>query len=77
VKGKQAAAWFWSHLTPNAACALSWAFQPNWTTRPHCILNDITKSKIYYMEGYLAASPTGLNAAFQGRKIAKEAGVAL
>ena len=38
---------------------------------------DIVKSKIYYMEGYLAASPTGLNAALQGRKIAKEAGVAL
>ena len=38
---------------------------------------DIAKSKIYYMEGYLAASPTGLNAARQGRKIAKDAGVAL
>jgi sugar/nucleoside kinase (ribokinase family) len=38
---------------------------------------DIAKSKIYYMEGYLAASPTGLNAALQGRKIAKDAGVAL
>jgi sugar/nucleoside kinase (ribokinase family) len=38
---------------------------------------DIVKSKIYYMEGYLAASPTGLNAALQGRKIAKDAGVAL
>ena len=39
--------------------------------------HDIAKSKIYYMEGYLAASPTGLSAALQGRKIAKEAGVAL
>jgi sugar/nucleoside kinase (ribokinase family) len=29
------------------------------------------------MEGYLAASPTGLNAALKGRQIAKEAGVAL
>jgi sugar/nucleoside kinase (ribokinase family) len=38
---------------------------------------DIVKSKIYYMEGYLAASPTGLSAALQGRKIAKDAGVAL
>ena len=38
---------------------------------------DIVKSKIYYMEGYLAASPTGLNAAIKGRQIAKEAGVAL
>ena len=31
---------------------------------------DIGKSKIYYMEGYLAASPTGLQAAVQGRQIA-------
>ena len=38
---------------------------------------DIAKSKIYYMEGYLAASPTGLNAALKGRQIAREAGVAL
>ena len=39
--------------------------------------HDIANSKIYYMEGYLAASPTGLSAALQGRKIAKDAGVAL
>ena len=39
--------------------------------------HDIAKSKIYYMEGYLAASPTGLNAALKGRQIAKEKGVAL
>jgi len=38
---------------------------------------DIEKSKIYYMEGYLAASPTGLAAALKGRQIAREAGVAL
>lgn len=38
---------------------------------------DIAKSKIYYMEGYLAASPTGLNAALEGRQIARNAGVAL
>ena len=38
---------------------------------------DIVKSKIYYMEGYLAASPTGLNAALKGRQIAREASVAL
>ena len=41
--------------------------------QPH----DIRKSKVYYMEGYLAASPTGLDAALQGRAIAREAGVAL
>ena len=38
---------------------------------------DIVKSKVYYMEGYLAASPTGTDAALKGRAIAKEAGVAL
>jgi sugar/nucleoside kinase (ribokinase family) len=38
---------------------------------------DIVKSKIYYMEGYLAASPTGLQAALKGRQVAKDAGVAL
>lgn len=39
--------------------------------------HDIAKSKVYYMEGYLAASPTGLDAALKGRKVAVEAGVAL
>jgi sugar/nucleoside kinase (ribokinase family) len=39
--------------------------------------HDIAKSKVYYMEGYLAASPTGLAAAIQGRALAREAGVAL
>ncbi len=38
---------------------------------------DIASSRIYYMEGYLAASPSGLHAALQGRQIAKDAGVAL
>ena len=38
---------------------------------------DIARSKIYYMEGYLAASPTGLDAALQGRAVARAAGVQL
>jgi len=38
---------------------------------------DIASSRIYYMEGYLAASPTGLEAALRGRAIARAAGVAL
>lgn len=37
----------------------------------------IAQSRIFYMEGYLAASPTGLKAAMQGRQIAQAAGVAL
>lgn len=41
--------------------------------QPH----DIAKSKVYYMEGYLAASPTGLDAAIQGRVVAAQAGVKL
>jgi len=39
--------------------------------------DDIRKSKVYYMEGYLAASPTGLDAALRGRAMARAAGVAL
>jgi sugar/nucleoside kinase (ribokinase family) len=39
--------------------------------------HDIARSKIYYMEGYLAASPSGLAAALQGRQMALDAGVAL
>jgi sugar/nucleoside kinase (ribokinase family) len=40
-------------------------------------LGAIACSKTYYMEGYLAASPTGLDAALRGRAAAKQAGVAL
>ena len=38
---------------------------------------DIARSRIYYMEGYLAASPTGLQAALAGRQMARDHGVAL
>jgi sugar/nucleoside kinase (ribokinase family) len=38
--------------------------------------HDIAKSRIYYMEGYLAASPTGLEAAVKGRQIAMDHKVA-
>lgn len=37
----------------------------------------IARSKVFYMEGYLAASPTGVDAALQGRAIARAAGVQL
>jgi sugar/nucleoside kinase (ribokinase family) len=37
--------------------------------------HDIAKAKVYYMEGYLAASPTGLEAALEGLKIARANGV--
>ena len=39
--------------------------------------HDLARSRIYYMEGYLAASPTGLAAAVQGRALARAAGVKL
>jgi sugar/nucleoside kinase (ribokinase family) len=39
--------------------------------------HDIAKAQVYYMEGYLAASPTGMAAAVKGRAIAKAAGVKL
>jgi len=38
---------------------------------------DIARAQVYYMEGYLAASPSGLQAALEGRRIAAEAGQAL
>ena len=38
---------------------------------------DIARAKVFYMEGYLAASPTGLEAALRGRAIAVEAGAAI
>lgn len=38
---------------------------------------DIARAKVYYMEGYLSASPTGLDAALKGRAIAKQADVLL
>lgn len=39
--------------------------------------HDIVKARVYYMEGYLAASTSGLAAALQGRAIAAQAGVKL
>lgn len=38
---------------------------------------DIAKARVYYMEGYLSASPSGLAAALEGRAQAKAAGVSL
>lgn len=38
---------------------------------------DVAKAQVYYMEGYLSASPTGLAAALEGRAQAKASGVAL
>ncbi len=65
-------------VTPDAERSMS-TFLGATADLDHTALHphDIAKSKVYYMEGYLAASPTGLDAALQGRAIAKAAGVAL
>jgi sugar/nucleoside kinase (ribokinase family) len=65
-------------VTPDAERSMS-TFLGATAELDHTALHDkdIAKSKIYYMEGYLAASPSGLHAALQGRQVASAAGVAL
>ena len=65
-------------VTPDAERSMS-TFLGATAELDHTALHekDIAKSKIYYMEGYLAASPSGLQAALLGRQIAKDAGVQL
>ena len=65
-------------VTPDAERSMS-TFLGATAELDHTALHekDIAKSRIYYMEGYLAASPSGLHAALQGRQIALDAGVAL
>lgn len=65
-------------VTPDAERSMS-TFLGATADLDHSALHaqDIANSKVYYMEGYLAASPTGLDAALKGRAMAKAAGVAL
>ncbi len=65
-------------VTPDAERSMS-TFLGTTADLDHTALNAqaIANSKVYYMEGYLAASPTGLDAAIKGRVIAKQAGVKL
>ena len=65
-------------VTPDAERSMS-TFLGATAELDHTALHekDIAKSKIYYMEGYLAASPSGLQAALQGRQMAQDAGVQL
>ena len=65
-------------VTPDAERSMS-TFLGATAELDHTALHeaDIARSQVYYMEGYLAASPSGLDAALQGRAIAKAAGVAL
>jgi len=65
-------------VTPDAERSMS-TFLGATAELDHTALHpqDIARAKVYYMEGYLAASPTGLDAALRGRVMAAEAGVAL
>lgn len=65
-------------VTPDAERSMS-TFLGTTADLDHTALRPaaIADSHVYYMEGYLAASPTGLDAALRGRKVAKDAGVAL
>lgn len=65
-------------VTPDAERSMS-TFLGATAELDHTALHehDIASSKVYYMEGYLAASISGLQAALQGRQIAQAAGVAL
>ncbi len=65
-------------VTPDAERSMS-TFLGATAELDHTALHadELSQSSIYYMEGYLAASPTGLDAALKGRQIAKDAGVLL
>lgn len=65
-------------VTPDAERSMS-TFLGATADIDHTSLNPeaIAASKVYYMEGYLAASPTGTDAAIKGRVIARNAGVKL
>lgn len=65
-------------VTPDAERSMS-TFLGATADIDHTVLHpkDIGKSKVYYMEGYLSASPTGLDAALRGRALAQAAGVKL
>lgn len=65
-------------VTPDAERSMS-TFLGATADIDHTALNPdaIAASKVYYMEGYLAASSTGTDAAIKGRVIARQAGVKL
>jgi sugar/nucleoside kinase (ribokinase family) len=65
-------------VTPDAERSMS-TFLGATAELDHTALHadELAQSSVYYMEGYLSASPTGLDAALQGRQIAKDAGVLL
>jgi sugar/nucleoside kinase (ribokinase family) len=65
-------------VTPDAERSMS-TFLGATAELDHTALHadELAQSSVYYMEGYLSASPTGLDAALQGRQMAKDAGVLL
>jgi sugar/nucleoside kinase (ribokinase family) len=65
-------------ITPDAERSMSTYLGVSAELDPVALRFDaIAQSSIYYMEGYLASSVTGLDAALQGRDAARQAGVAL
>ena len=65
-------------ITPDAERSMSTFLGATAELDASCLHpKDIERSKVYYMEGYLSASPTGLEAALQGRALARAAGVPL
>jgi sugar/nucleoside kinase (ribokinase family) len=65
-------------VTPDAERSMS-TFLGATADLDHSALNPaaLSAARVYYMEGYLAASPTGLEAALKGRHIARQTGVKL
>jgi sugar/nucleoside kinase (ribokinase family) len=65
-------------VTPDAERSMS-TFLGATAELDHTALHadELAQSSVYYMEGYLSASPTGLDAALKGLQIAKDAGVLL
>ena len=65
-------------VTPDAERSLCTFLGATATLDEHSLHpQDIARAQVYYMEGYLAASPSGLAAALQGRRAAQAAGVRL
>jgi sugar/nucleoside kinase (ribokinase family) len=65
-------------VTPDAERSMSTYLGATAELDHHALRPDvIRKARVYYMEGYLAAQPNALDAALQGRAIARAAGVKL
>ncbi|GAB4397045.1 MAG: adenosine kinase [Rhodoferax sp.] len=65
-------------VTPDAERSMSTFLGASAALDASALDNDaLQASRIYYMEGYLASSPSALDAALQGRRLARRAGARL